>query len=53
MALFGAKLIGVTGIVLCRVMYGRQERGMQGLVGRPAGKRPLGRSGIDGRVISN
>jgi len=31
--------------------YGREEWCIQGLVGRNEGKRPLGRSGVNGRII--
>ena len=32
-------------------MYGGEERHTQGLVGKPKGKRPLGRSDVDERII--
>ena len=31
--------------------YGGEERCIQVLVGRPKGKRQLGRSGVDGRIL--
>jgi hypothetical protein len=33
--------------------YGREERCVQGLVGRTEEKRPFGRSGVNGRLILN
>ena len=41
----------MNGIVGAYRTYGGEERRIQGWVGKPEGNRPLGGSGVDGRII--